>query len=530
MSQHFKIRAARILVLGLGASLALPVGAAPAGAARPNILFIAIDDLNDWVGFLKGHPQAKTPNMDRLAARGVAFANAHCAAPLCCPSRAAVFSGRQPFNTGVYGNSDDIARIAPELVLLPQQLKAHGYRTFGTGKLLHQKRPDIFDEFFMPEQRWSPFSTSEEVAYTPDELKTKATGNPRHVVNMGAGKKPVVLPLNRMPSDRRPDDPAAESFDWGGVDVPDSAMGDAQIVDWAIKRVREPGPGPFFLGVGFYRPHIPLWAPAKYFEPFPLASIQLPPHLDSDLEDLGETGRRIALEPATAGSHATVVKYKQWEAAVAAYLACVYFVDTQIGRLLEVLESTPQGRNTAIIIWGDHGWHLGEKQHWGKSTGWERATRMPLLVVPPAGASGFALGQTSREPVSLVDLYPTVLEFTGVPPPATSLDGQSLLPLLREPKKRTGRMVISTFQREHFSVGDDRWRYIRYSDGSEELYDHQSDPTEWRNLAAKPEHAAVKARLAGMVPKNPKPEAAAKQKKESNSDQSEKRKKTKAAN
>jgi arylsulfatase A-like enzyme len=477
--------------------------AAQAPAGQPNILFISIDDLNDWVGFLRGHPQAKTPNMDRLAARGIAFANAHCAAPLCAPSRAAVFSGREPFNTGTYGNDDRLERVAPELVLLPPHLKAQGYRTFGTGKLLHNKRADLYDEFHMPEQRWSPFTSSEQLAYTPEELPSKATDNPRKVVHMGPGRPPVILPLNRMPSERRPDLPGAESFDWGPIDIPDSEMGDTQIVDWAIQRLRQESSRPFFMAVGFYRPHIPLWAPAKYFEPFPVDSIQLPPYLENDLDDVGPLARQIALSAGTAGSHASVIKYNQWKAAVAAYLACVYFVDTQIGRLINALEATPQGRNTAIVLWSDHGWHLGEKQHWGKSTGWERSTRTPLLIVPPPGGR-FARGEVSHQPVSLIDLYPTVIEFAGAPPPASGLDGKSLFPQLRDPKRATGRPVITTFLREHFSVRDERWRYLRYSDGSEELYDLQADPNEWTNLAAVPQHRAVKARLAGFLAKNPK--------------------------
>lgn len=473
--------------------------------SRPNVLFIAIDDLNDWVGFLQGHPQARTPAMDRLAARGVVFANANCAAPLCAPSRASVFSGRQPFCTGVYGNGDDLRRAAPDLVLLPQQLKAHGYRTYGTGKLLHGARPDIFDESFTPEQRWSPF-TGKQVLYTAEELPSKGTDNPRHVVELGSEKKHVVLPLNRMPSERRPDHPAGESFDWGPVDVPDSAMGDAQIVDWAIERLNVKSAAPFFLGVGFYRPHIPLFAPAKYFEPFPAATTQLAPSRADDLDDLGPTARRIALEAETAGGHALVAKHGQQRAATAAYLACVYFVDTQIGRLLAALGASPQADNTLIVLWGDHGWHLGEKQHWGKWTGWERAVRVPLAIVPPArDRARFAQGKVSRQPVSLLDLYPTLLEFCGVPPPAAGLDGESLVPLLREPQRETGRAVVSTFHGEHFSVRDARWRYIRYADGSEELYDHASDVNEWTNVAGKPEHAAVKSRLAREIPKERAP-------------------------
>jgi arylsulfatase A-like enzyme len=474
-------------------------------ATRPNVLFIAIDDLNDWVGFLKGHPQTRTPNMDRLAARGVIFANANCAAPLCSPSRAAVFSGRQPFRSGVYGNDDDLRRSAPDLVLLPQQLKAHGYRTFGAGKMLHGPRPDIFDESFTPEQRWSPF-TNRQVQYTPEELPSKGTDNPRHVVALGAEKKQVVLPLNRMPSERRPDLPGGESFDWGPVDVPDRAMGDAQIVDWAIERLNVTAPEPFFIGVGFYRPHIPLFAPAKYFAPFPSATTQLAPFRPDDLGDLGPKAREIALEPETAGGHAAVVKHHQWQAATAAYLACVHFVDAQIGRLLAALDASPHAANTVIVLWGDHGWHLGEKQHWGKWTGWERSVRVPLAIVPPSrDQARFARGAVTEEPVSLLDLYPTLLELCIAKPPATGLDGESLVPLLQKPQQKTGRAVISTFHGEHFSVRDERWRYIRYADGSEELYDHAADTNEWANLAANPEHAAVKSRLAQLIPKERAP-------------------------
>jgi arylsulfatase A-like enzyme len=170
---------------------------------------------------------------------------------------------------------------------------------------------------------------------------------------------------------------------------------------------------------------------------------------------VGATGRKIALDPVTAGAHATVVKHRQWQAATAAYLACVHFVDAQIGRLLAALEQSSHAADTVIVLWGDHGWHLGEKQHWGKWTGWERSARVPLLIVPPArDRSAFAGGQVSGQPVSLIDLYPTLLDLAGLPAPATGLDGKSLVPLLREPKQRTNRAVVSTFYGEHFSVRD----------------------------------------------------------------------------
>ncbi len=218
-----------------------------------------------------------------------------------------------------------------------------------------------------------------------------------------------------------------------------------------------------------------------------------PPLKRDDLQDLSETAKRWALEPVTAGSHATVVKHKQWCAAVEAYLACVTYVDHEIGRLLDTLDGSPFGDNTVIVLWSDHGWHLGEKQHWGKWTGWERATRVPLIIVPPKKlANRFApAGSRCDQPVSLIDLYPTLTELCGVAPP-DKLDGQSLVPLLREPHRATGRSVVTTFDPGNVSLRTERWRYLRYADGSEELYDHRNDPNEWENLAGASEHDAQK--------------------------------------
>ena len=350
----------------------------------PNVLFIAIDDLNDWVGFLRGHPQVKTPNLDRLAERGVVFANAHCAAPLCNPSRAAIFSGLQPWESGVLGNDDgDIRKMRPDRVLMPTHFHQAGYRTMGTGKLLHQKGTGLFDEEFFPEQRWSPFRPKA-VDYTQEELPSKATNNPRHVTQLGG--REIVLPFNRMPSDRAPKSPGGESFDWGPVDIADEEMGDGKIARWAAERLSKDQPQPFFLAVGFYRPHIPLFAPKKYFDLYEGLGIQLPPMQENDLDDLSPTGRKWALEAVTAGVHATVIEHGQWQAAVKAYLACVSFVDAQIGLILDALEAGPNAQDTIIVVWGDHGWHLGEKQHWGKWTGWQRSTARPS--VDRAGEGG----------------------------------------------------------------------------------------------------------------------------------------------
>ncbi len=481
----------RILVV-----IALLAKGAATAAPQPNVLLIAVDDLNDWIGCLKGHPQALTPNIDRLAARGMLFADAQCAAPACNPSRAALFSGRMPQATGVWSNeSGGILKRAPKLELLPQAFSKNGYRTLGTGKLLHSGGTNLYDDYFNTEQRWSPLSPKA-ADYTEAELPSKGSDNPRHVTTDSQGRT-IVLPLNRMPSDRAPEKKGGESFDWGPFDVPDSDFGDTRITDWAIGQVRQASDKPRFFGVGYYRPHIPLWAPKRFFDRFADDPGQLPPAPGGDLDDLGATGRNWAQEAVTAGSHATVVKHDQWRQAVEAYLACVTYVDHEIGRLLDALDASAMADNTVIVLFSDHGWHLGEKEHWGKWTGWERSTRVPLIIVPPkAQAERFAAaGSRCDQPVGLIDLYPTLVEICGLKGPA-NLDGESLVSLLHEPEKVTGRGILTTFDPGNTSVRTDRWRYIRYADGSEELYDLRTDPHEWTNLAGASAHESQKASLA----------------------------------
>lgn len=408
-----------------------------------------------------------------------------------------------PWKTGVWSNeSKKLFQLHPDMEVLPRAFSRAGYVTLGTGKLMHSSGSAnrvMFDQHFNVEQRWSPFS-SDAVAYNKRELPSKRTDSPRHVVRV-EGADPVILPLNGMPSDRRPDDPRGESFDWGPLDVPDSAMGDTQSADWAIEQLMLPRDRPFFLGVGFYRPHIPLWAPKPYFRRFDGRPIQLPAYLKSDLDDLGATGRRWALEAVTAGLHSTVVQHGQWEEAVKAYLACTTFVDAQIGRLLDALDRSPYGANTVVVLWSDHGWHLGEKQHWGKWTGWERATRVLLAVVPPRRMTERyeSLGQRCDAPVGLIDLYPTLADLCNVSAPA-SLDGQSLVPLLQKPGLQTGRSVLTSFDRGNVSMRSDRWRYIGYEDGTEELYDLIRDPNEWTNLSGEPGSESVLTTFRGRVP------------------------------
>ena len=478
------------------ALLAVAFGQSPTMAAdQPNVLFIAIDDLNDWIGCLKGHPQALTPHIDRLAARGMLFTNAHCAAPACNPSRAAVSSGRMPNVTQVWSNpSGPMDRVYPGARQLPEAFNEAGYHTAGTGKLFHKKAQTQFHQFKRYGQRWSPFP-SEAVEYTDIELPSKGTTNPRHVLKDSKGRQ-VVLPINRMPSDRKPNLKAGESFDWGGFDLPDADWGDTLSTNWAIDRLGEQRDKPLLLGVGFYRPHIPLFAPQRFFQRFVNDPGQLPPYRKDDLDDLSPLGKKWAIEAVTAGLHSTVVKHHQWQAAVEAYLACVTYVDHEVGRLLDALDNSNIADNTLIVLWSDHGWQLGEKDHWGKWTGWERSTKVPLIIVPPKEqAEKFAqTGSVCDAPVGLIDLFPTLVELCGIEGPPV-LDGDSLVPLLQNPRALFRKTTLTMFDEGNASVRDRQWRYLRYRDGSEELYDLANDPHEWTNLAADDSHTEVKARL-----------------------------------
>lgn len=325
-----------------------------ASAEKPNVLFIAIDDLNDRIGCMGGHPQALTPNLDRLAARGVLFTNAHCASPACQPSRAAVFTGMMPAKTGVWSNrTDSLAKLMPEAVKLPMPFAEAGYRTLGGGKLIHDKADDAFENYFDVQQRWSPL-TRKQADYAEDELASKGSKNPCHRVTDSQGRK-IILPLNRMPSDRAPKKKDGESFDRGGWEVPDSDFGDTQLTDWAIAQLGTKSEEPLFLAMGYYRPHIPLWAPQRFFDRFANDSGKLPPILENDLDDLSETAKKWAREPDTAGPHSSVVKYNQWTQAIEGYLVCITYIDHEVGRVLDALDASPYRDSTIIVVWSDHG-------------------------------------------------------------------------------------------------------------------------------------------------------------------------------
>lgn len=444
-----------LLSAGLAAA-----GARLSAAEKQNVLFIAVDDLNDWIGCLGGHPDVKTPNFDRLASRGVLFTNAHCAAPLCNPSRAALMTGIRPSTSGVYDNRQPFRKspAATDAVTLSQHFMAHGYWAAGAGKIYHGLFPDP--------QSWHDYFPSQTRNKPPDPT-------------------PPNRPLNGIPD--------TAHFDWGPVDVPDSRMGDWQVADWVVRQLEKKHAKPFFLACGIFRPHLPWYVPPKYFDLYPLNAIALPNVKDDDLDDVPPIGREFARPE---GDHKKVIDHNQWRHAVQAYLASISFADACLGRVLDAFDASSHAKNTTIVLWSDHGWHLGEKLHWRKFALWEEATRNVLMIVSPGLTKPG--GRCSR-PVSLMDVYPTLIDICGLSA-RKELEGVSLMPLLKDPSAVWSRPALTTYLRNNHSVRSERWRYIRYSDGKEELYDHQNDEMEWNNLAGKPEFRDVKTGLARWLP------------------------------
>ena len=445
-----------------------------AAAPRPNVLFIAVDDWNDWVGCL-GHKQAITPNLDRLAAGGMLFTNAHCAAPVCNPSRTAVMLGRLPSSTGIYNNGQWWRPAHPDTVTLPAYFRSHGYHVAGAGKLFHHTAgfndPLAYDSYYF----WNP-----EVAEA--EGWSEAYHHPHWP---GVKHKPASAVARKTKS----------NFDYAAIDLPEEQLPDTKVALWAADQLAHKHDKPFFLAVGMFRPHLEWYAPRKYFDMYPLSKIRLPRVKDDDLDDLPPIARKWAADRGS--NHAWIRESGEWPKLVQAYLACISYSDAQVGRILDALEAGPNADNTIVVLWSDHGYHLGEKQHWHKFVLWERSTRVPLIVRAPGITRP---GSRCGRPVSLVDLYPTLADLCGLPA-KPGLDGRSIVPLLKDPAAKWPFPAVCVQEPGNCAVRSENWRYIRYSDGSEELYDHSSDPDEWTNLAAGAEYRAVIADHARWVPR-----------------------------
>ncbi|MBI5835468.1 MAG: sulfatase [Armatimonadetes bacterium] len=436
----------------LTAAAALGVGAFARAepARRPNVLFIAIDDLRDWVGYLGHNPQTRTPNLDRLARRGVWFTRPYCPAPVCNASRAALMSGLRPSTTGVYENDNDWRRvIAPEKTL-PTAFRGAGYHVCGSGKIYH--------EAYNRRSEWDDYLASEGTTPAP------------------------------------PANPGVGGIRFGAVDCRDEDLPDSRIVDYGINQLRTRHDKPLFLAVGLHKPHMPWYVPRRWFDLHPLTDIQLPPHRDDDLNDVPAAGVALARPN---GDHAKMVASGRWKEAVQAYLATISYSDYQVGRLLDAFDQSAYRDNTIICFWSDHGWHLGEKLHWRKFALWEEATRAPHIWVVPGLARP---DQHCHRTVDLMGIYPTLCDLCDIQTPA-HVEGVSLRPLLADPTAAWDRPAVTTYQYRNHAVRNESWRYIRYANGDEELYDETADPNEWTNLAGRAELAPRKAELARWLPK-----------------------------
>lgn len=435
-------------------------------STQPNILFIAIDDLNDWVGPLRGHPQVQTPHIDKLADRGMTFTNAHCQSPLCNSSRTSLMTGLRPTTTGIYGLAPWFRELDEfkDVVSLPQYLKKQGYHTYTAGKIYHGGYP--------------PRATRNE--------EYDHWGPPA-----GVGVKPEKKLVNT---------PAPHPLvDWGTFPHRDEDKGDWQVASWAVDQLNAKPDGPFFMSVGFFLPHVPCYATQKWFDLYPLETLQLPPILLGDREDTPRFSWYLHWklpEPRLD----FLLEDRQLKPIVQSYLACVSFVDSQVGRVLDALEENGYQDNTIVVLWSDHGWHLGEKRITGKNTLWDRSTRVPLIFAGP----GILTDAECNRPAELLDLYPTLIDLVGAPTNC-NLEGMSLAPQLKDPSAPRERPAITVHNHDNHGVRSERWRYIRYADGSEELYDMQSDPNEWTNLASDPKYAEIIAEHAKWIPESADP-------------------------
>lgn len=440
-------------------------------AAPPNVLFIAVDDLNDWIEPLGGHPQARTPNIARLAKRSTLFSRAYTAAPSCNPSRAALMTGIAPYKSGIYNNRQAWRPAMRDAVTLPQAFMKGGYWAGGAGKIYHGVYPDP--------PSWNEYWPSKMQQRDPDPV-------------------PPTRPANGIPG--------TGGFDWGPLNVAAAEMSDAKVAGWVAEKLKSRHDKPFFLACGIFRPHLPWHVPKNYLDRFPAESVVLPRVFDADLADVPQAGVKMA-NPER--DHASVIEHGQWKEAVRSYLASINFADDMLGIVLDALDESGHAGNTIIVLWGDHGWHLGEKHHWRKFALWEEATRVPLLIAAPTGTPGLPEGTRngaiSPRPVNLLDVYPTLVDLAGLDPQA-DLDGRSLVPLLRNPEL-PWQPTVTTYGRNNHAVRSENFRYIRYADGTEELYDHGADSMEWTNLASDENYRDVKHQLAKWLPSTNAPEA-----------------------
>jgi arylsulfatase A-like enzyme len=451
---------------------------------KRNILFIVADDLNSWIGALGRQPDVQTPNIDALANHGVLFTHAYCSAPYCNASRMSVFTGCLPSTTGVYSNQPywDNPDRRPTFI---QHLRKDGYHAFGAGKVFH----GAFD--------YEAAGRTGAVDATWKEIENRLEHWDGFVTN-DLDPLPEHRPLNQLVDfrDFEAVRPPYYAFDWGPLpDEREGDLPDGKVAVAVNHFLANDPPQPFFCAAGLYKPHLPWHVPRRFFDLYDKRRLSLPLVKNDDLDDVPRIARRWALSPP---DHRLITSHGQWRDAVLGYLAAISYCDHIVGEITAGLTRSGLADSTTVILWGDNGFHLGEKLHWRKFVLWEEATLVPLIIALPEDERNADAARV-HEPVSLMDLHPTILDLCGLPR-ARAVDGESLAPLMGPRPHRRTRGAVMTWGKGNDSVRTSEWRFTRYRDGSTELYDHKTDPFEWTNLAPNPRYSEICRSLAKRLP------------------------------
>ncbi len=491
----------RLLSAPFALLAAISLAAAVAQAAaptRPNVLLICVDDLKPTIGAY-GDKLALTPNLDRLAARGTRFELAYCNQSVCAPSRNTLFLSSRSTSLGIYGLSTNFRQVQPQAVTLSQHFMRHGWRAEAVGKILHSGHGNHDDE-----ASWSVPTVKEKVVEYLDPRSTGGGQLTREEAYFSNQKLDAIRTLPRGAA-------------WEKLDVPDSAYADGRIADESILRLRAARDRraaqdtPFFLAVGFVKPHLPLTAPKKYWDLHDPKKFTLAPDQRDPIgipAYAGKVGGEIVnYDPLSVEN---LREAETQRTLIHAYYACVSYMDAQLGRVLDELDRLKLADSTLIVLWGDHGWHLGDHGYWTKHTNYEQANRIPLLIVAPGVARP---GSVSRQLAETVDLYPTLAELAGLPAPRgpQPIDGMSLVPVLRDPSRTLRDHAYHTYPRGERigrAIRTARYRFVEWkkpgapTDTADfELYDYEADPAESRNLAK--DQPAVVAELQKILARHP---------------------------
>ncbi len=490
-NDDFPIRVSSPLISRLPTQLAIVVffallvvtHSSPAIAAtldgRPNVVFLAVDDMNDFVGCLDSRPNAVTPNINRLAARGVCFTNGHTAGVFCAPSRAAIFSGQYASTTGCY-NTPNYFVYHPEIESLQTSFAKAGYTTLGAGKLFHHPAGAI------DQRDWKTFF-----------LRNQFQREGGWALESWSSDTPVPQPFPASVYNQGKQITGGLFLEWGAIpDEQEDEMADTIRATWAVEQLGKQHDKPFFLACGFYAPHYPNYCPKKYFDLYDRDAIETPAFKEDDLADLPDKIRKQR-QNRKKQHYDKLVAMGAWKDALHGYLACTSYADAMVGRVLDALATSPYADNTIVVLWSDHGYHLGEKGQWGKHTLWERTSNVPFVWAGP----GVAKGERTDVTVSLIDIYPTLVEKCSLLAPPQKLEGVSLASTLANPSQASDRTVYLPYMTPgQYAVMNRDWRYVHYDDKNQELYDLQEDPNEWNNLASDPQYANVIAELQQSAP------------------------------